>query len=112
MLAKYVYMKEFKGTKSQWVVDGSIYPAINARSSDVCYNIAVTNVSNAPQEERVANAYLIAAAPELLQQCIYAKDELEYLLSEVKKYANGNYRASGTIHKLGEVINKALNIEL
>ena len=56
---------EFKGTKGKWHNNGS-----EVRHSDrgiIIANVYAHNENNMPFNERIANAKLIACAPELLE---------------------------------------------
>ncbi len=54
-----------------------------------------------------ANAHLIAAAPDLLENAESALIELNDLLQEIKTLRPGSYRASTTIVNLEKAIKKA-----
>lgn len=71
-------MKEFKGTKGEWKVfdyngEGScIDIAIDITKSAIAQVYSPTEICHNEKqtEEHKANAYLISAAPELLDSCI------------------------------------------
>lgn len=63
-----------KYTKGNWKQVGAF--VISETDADIC---STSNVNNLPVEEQIANANLIAAAPDLLDAC---KDALEIVAGE------------------------------
>lgn len=59
---------EFKGSKSPWNYDGNVRGAVEGSIDDLVASVYPMHYENA--EEMKANAYLIAAAPELLSELI------------------------------------------
>jgi hypothetical protein len=53
------------------------------------------------------NAYLIAAAPDLLEALENSVTEMQELIIEIKALRPGSYRADNTIYKAKKAINKA-----
>lgn len=70
--------------------------------------IAVTGAVGAPDEaESIANAKLIAAAPDLLQVARCALDDLDDLLREAEPFGEMEHPAWQTVEELKAVIAKA-----
>jgi hypothetical protein len=108
-------MQEFKGTQGEWSVphfaDSS--QKCDCRwvlSEQYCGSIAtvdwskdrsIDNGDNPPLDEAIANAHLIAAAPELLKAA----------LDFVEKVDDGRARSTDSYNKFKQAINKALNIK-
>lgn len=95
-------MKEFKGTKGEWV--NTIYEGydndIKCGEDDICW-FGFTSVS---QEQMESNAKLIAAAPDLLEAL-----QRFISLSETVLSANPSYIGLADEIKLSKkAINKAL----
>ncbi|URE76852.1 hypothetical protein MWH14_07105 [Providencia stuartii] len=59
---------EFKGSKSPWNYDGNVHGAVEGSIDNLVASVYPMHYENA--EEMKANAYLIAAAPELLEALI------------------------------------------
>jgi hypothetical protein len=94
--------KEFKGTKTKkgelkWIRSGMGFQVLTA---DSYYSICEA-VGKKSQEEQIANAQLIAVAPELLKFAMY-----------IAKHEKGSAPSSGyfqeMIERAEKVINKAL----
>lgn len=104
---------EFKGTKCEWTLPHFADPKSNCKCGYVlcekyCGSVATVNYSNdsdnwrnggyPPVEEAKYNAYLISAAPELLQVLIYLLRKDRFTLDFHKKMVE-------------DVVNKALGKE-
>jgi hypothetical protein len=95
---------EFKGTKGEWKVkkERGYDIDITNRDGDICW----LGLSEFTDETKLANAKLIAAAPELLKALQIAKKELKRLLKEdglILKIKNREWV------DMDKAINKALN---
>lgn len=70
-------MSEFKGTKGEWVCEevftknGSYFKVTVENGESIC------NITTRSQERQLANAKLIAAAPELLKRLITLVERME-----------------------------------
>ena len=93
-------MKEFKGTKGEWTIkrQRGYDIDITNRDGDICW----LGLSEFIDEVKLANAKLIAAAPELLEGCLMALEAVK----ELNEHQEGWHEE----HSFLEVaINKALN---
>ena len=81
-------------TKGKWEINGGIIEVItDTRDYYEIHRIAVVGTPNMQTIEDTANARLIAAAPTLLEACIYAKERLEQLsTSEFEKGEDADIR--------------------
>lgn len=76
-------MKEFKGTPGPWVVDGAgVGAEFNIDSADGGTSVGITSqiFRDKDHEIRIANANLIAAAPDLLEALMDVLSEFESLI--------------------------------
>ncbi|WP_454760607.1 hypothetical protein [Caulobacter segnis] len=85
-------MGEFKGTPGPWFVSGEGIQAIVRAHDD--FRIVATR-HRLPKAEHEANARLIAAAPDLLDIAIRARDQFEFYAKshEAKGAEDGNQKA-------------------
>jgi hypothetical protein len=97
-------MKEFKGTKGEWSVfntsqikTGNFSLGIDCKSERGIKSVIIFEERDRKPLEELANAKLIAAAPDLLE----ALQELVEIMD-----ADGD---NGTTHKAKTAIEKALN---
>jgi hypothetical protein len=91
---------EFKGTKGEWIVEKEL-----GYDCDVIYKggeICWLGLSDVIDEEKVANAKLIAAAPELLEACVMALEAVK----ELHEHQEGWHEEQSFLEA---AINKALN---
>ncbi|MCX9108215.1 hypothetical protein OKT22_04115 [Providencia rettgeri] len=65
---------EFKGSKSPWNYDGNVRGAVEGSIDNLVASVYPMHYENA--EEMKANAHLIAAAPELLEQLIRLRNKI------------------------------------
>ena len=96
-------MKEFKGTKGEWTVkrERGYDIDVTNRDGDICW----LGLSDFIDETKLANAKLIAAAPDLLE-------ELVTLLSNIDEMGNTGEDMMELRNYLSDArkaINKALN---
>ena len=95
-------MKEFKGTKGEWSVSQELGFELDVihENGDICW----LALSEEPLQEKLANAKLIAAAPELLEALLEIKKILkkEWPKQEWDDFANEETSFT-------KAINKALN---
>ena len=94
---------EFKGTKGEWYVIGSEPEEISTDKKSICL-VSIQDYFNKDIEQR-ANAKLIAAAPDLLE-------ELVTLLSNIDEMGNTGEDMMELRNYLSDArkaINKALN---
>lgn len=110
-------MKEFKGTRTKkgelkWIRSRMGFQVLTA---DSYYSICET-VGKRGQEEQVANAQLIAAAPAMLEDLIDIIKESKYVLQSAREasYCHDCYIDTDDLEDLvkraEETINKALGI--
>ena len=99
-------MKEFKGTKGEWTVKRKRGYDIDItnRDGDICW----LGLSEFIDETKLANAKLIAAAPDLLDALVFLKQEYEQLV-DCGDCGNWNPRQDNSIVLAEQAINKALN---
>lgn len=89
-------MEDFKGTKGPWEIGHYVKSYVFGKNGKK--HIAALGIDE--EEEDVANALLVAAAPDLLE----ALQEIRNHLNSIKKYSNDQY----FIDKADLLINKAL----
>ena len=89
--------KEFKGTKGEWYMSNDTGVVIYSDNLRFCQYI-----TGRTEEEALANAQLIAAAPELLNTLMELHDLLEENLPEW--YLKGHH------NRAEKAINKALGL--
>tara|TARA_R110000744_G_scaffold203921_1_gene322814 strand:+ start:671 stop:946 length:276 start_codon:yes stop_codon:yes gene_type:complete len=90
---------EFKGNNEDWILSDVHPQIITTENTNICH------VFRHDTKEGIANAHLIAAAPELLEALQIAKKALDVELKKggILSITNGEYNT------IDQAINKALN---
>ena len=97
-------MKEFKGTKGEWKITDDVYITPLSENFAIARAFTGSESISTSKIERLANAKLIAAAPELLKALLEIKKILkkEWPKQEWDDFANEETSFT-------KAINKALN---
>ena len=107
-------MEEFKGTKGEWTVkrERGYDIDVTNKDGDICW----LGLSEFTDETKLANAKLIAAAPELLKALLETDKDLCILWAQILDLEKTNPIAEGLSNLIKqwrernkEAINKALN---
>lgn len=105
---------KFKGTQGNWAIEtlfgGDICIGKNKPDNSTMEDIVVcleyeAECTDEYEDKKIANAHLIAAAPDLLNACI----EVEQSLDELEDYLNHDFATQ--INTLKSAIHKALNVQ-
>lgn len=96
-------MSEFKGTKGLWKIDPLNEISIIDCSGDNMSQLVCQTNGKWDRKEKLANAKLIAAAPELLEALEEAKIQIEYLHGKFKETGSGN----AVLSRMEQAIKKA-----
>nr|WP_154927747.1 hypothetical protein [Pantoea agglomerans] len=103
-------MSEFKGTPGPWEVeDNTCYFSIESEGGgigDVCMSGHVFDGGDCLGSTSKANAYLIAAAPELLEACLRMRNQLQATGYEAEKGSLNPTKC--LLAQVEEAISKAL----
>ena len=109
---------EFKGTKGAWEVEeitgeknNLVYCKIKTKEKAVGFAGVYSKPKDLPLSEALANACLIAAAPELLEEHITDLGILKEWLEDISHYDSSSElyeELSDMIHAKEKVIKKAL----
>ena len=105
-------MKEFRGTKGEWVrINTSNRVMIHVGEHKAICDVWGSSVSSVNHKEMIANAKLIAAAPELLealQNCLETFKILDDTIESISDHQTYFNATRNSMEVAKNAINKAL----
>lgn len=99
---------ETKHTKGEWKIDPyNKYSIIDSTTSG--FEALVAQANGKKEEERIANAKLIAAAPELLEALIESREQIKHMFNMIDNTKKNRFKTSTTsmLMQINKVIKKA-----